>query len=255
MNSKDTIISIILPVWNTGHYLADCLDSLLASSIKNFEIIAIDDFSRDDSWKILKIYKKFDKRIRVYRNVKHYGKAITLNRALKKAKGEYIAFMDAKDLVYKYRLQRQYKLLSKDGKVVAVGSQANFINARGKTIQKSTFPTSFDEIVKNPLHGVALDFETIMINTKNLPKDLLYFNPNNELIYSEIIMKLLQYGKIENLPSYLQYRRTENPDRTTSLKKLPELIKLFFKSMDSYDYRPSLKTLFLSPLKQLNLNN
>jgi len=249
MNPKDKFISIILPVYNVGHYLTASLDSILNSTYSNFEIIAIDDFSRDDSWKILKIYKKFDKRIRIYQNVKHYGKAVTINRALRKAKGNFIAFTDAKDIIYKYRLQRQLKFLLENEKVVAVGAQCNFINAYGKPINKSIFPTSFEEIIKNPLHGVALDFETLMINSNNLPKDVLYVSTSAELIYSDIIMRLIQYGQIQNIPQFLQYRRTENPERNISLKKIPSLIKLWVKSIDSYDYRPNLRNFFLSPFQ------
>ncbi len=248
MNSDiQPLVSILLPVYNVGHYLSDSLESLLASSYINFEIIAIDDFSRDDSWKVLKVYRQLDKRIKIYRNIKHYDKALTLNRALKKAKGQFIAFMDAKDVVYKSKIKRQVAFLQKNPKITAVGTQCTFINSDGKTTKKSAFPTDPNLIYHRPLHGVAVDFETIMVNSHNLPKDALYFNTNaSPLLYSYIIMKLLQFGTVTNLPSFLQYRRTENPQRKTSLRKIPSVIKLWIKSMDSYDYRPSFRSLLSS---------
>lgn len=248
------VLSILLAVHNVGHYLPECLDSVLDSSFSDFEIIAIDDFSRDDTHKILKIYKKLDNRIRVYRNVKHYGKAITLNRALRKAKGNFIALMDGKDVMYKNRLKKQLTFLQKNEKVVACGSQCTFINAAGKTTARSNFPQQTDAIYHRPLHGIALDFETVMINKTLLPKDVLYFNTSEStVLYSDIIMKLLQFGDIINLPTFLQYRRTENPHRKTTLRKIPSLIKLWIQSMDSYDYRPNLRS-FLNTFRSPDLS-
>ena len=248
------LLSVLLPVFNIGHYLPDCLDSLLDASYQNIEIIAIDDLSRDDSWKILKLYKKYDRRMRTYRNVKHYGKATTLNRLMKKAKGNFIVFMDGKDMVYKNKFKKQLTFLQKNQKFSAVGTQCTFINNKGKTTEKSEFPQDPKAIYERPLHAVTLDFETIMVNRQILPKDIMYFNPNSSLLYSDIIMKLLQFGDITNLPTLLQYRRTENPNRQTTLTKIPSIIKLWLTSIDAYDYRPSLRSLF-SPFKQPNLSS
>lgn len=254
MQPKKPSVSVLLPVHNVGHYLATCLDSLLESTHEDFEVIAIDDFSRDDTWKILKIYKQLDKRIRIYRNVKHYGKAITLNRALKKAKGHLLALMDGKDMVYKNRLKKQAAYLQNNPQVVAVGTQCTFINSIGRSTGKSAFPQHTETIYHRPLHGIALDFETIMINKTVLPKDLLYFNTSESaVLYSDITMKLLQFGNIINLPHFLQYRRTENPHRKTTFKKIPSLIKLWIQSMDTYEYRPNLRS-FLNTFRSPDLS-
>ena len=99
MNNPKPLISILLPVHNSEKYLSDCLKSLLSQTYKNIEIVAIDDKSSDKSYRILNQFKKTDKRVRVYRNVKRYGIAITLNRLLKKSKGSYLAFMDIKLMI------------------------------------------------------------------------------------------------------------------------------------------------------------
>lgn len=237
------LVSVLLPVFNSGHYLTDALDSILNSSYENIEIIAIDDFSKDDSWKVLKLYKQLDKRVKAYRNVKHYGKALTLNRLLRKAKGQYVVMMDGKDMVYKFKFQKQVKFLEENSKVTAVGTQCTFINANGKKTEASSYPLESERIYHKPLHGLSFDFETVMINRLTLPKDALYFNPQSQILYSDMIMKLFPFGEVVNLPQLLQYRRAENPQRKTSLTKIPSLVKLWVKSIDSYDYRPSLKLL------------
>lgn len=252
MSTLDTnpLLSIILPVFNIGHYLPPSLDSLLSQNYQNIEIIAVDDFSRDDSWKILKIYKKFDKRIKIYRNVKHYGKGVTLNRALSHAKGQCIAFMDGKDIVYKNKFAQQVKFLQQNPKAVAVGSQCTYIDSNNKRLGTSTFPQSFDAIYHKPLHTVSINFETIMINKMLLPKDLLSFNTSEKhMLYSDVLIKLLQYGQLLNLPTPLQYRRKETPTTTTSLKELVSLVRLWIKSVDTYDYRPSIRSFFSSALR------
>lgn len=250
---QQPLLTIVLPVYNVGHYLAACLDSLMEQSYENIEIIAIDDLSKDDSWKILKLYKKVDKRLRIYKNVKHYGKAITLNRILRKAKGHYLVFMDAKDMVYKNKFRKQLSYLEDNTKIVGVGTQCTFINSAGRKTSSSTYPLHPKHIYQRPLHGISVDFETLMINKALLPKDALYFSPTSGLLYSDVIMTLLQYGEITNLPLSYQYRRTENPNRSTTLSKIPSIIKLWLKSIDSYDYKPSIRSL-LSPFKQPDLS-
>src|SRR6266540_5036790 len=98
MKNSKPLISILLPVHNSEGYLADCLNSLLNQTYKNIEIVAMDDKSSDNSYRILNQFKKQDKRLRVYKNIKRYGIAVTLNRLLKKTKGNYIAFMDTNDI-------------------------------------------------------------------------------------------------------------------------------------------------------------
>ena len=246
MNSQQPLVSVLLPIYNIGHYAHESLDSLLDSSYENIEILAIDDFSKDDSWKVLRLYRQIDKRIKIYRNVKHYGKALTLNRLIRKAKGQYIVVMDGKDMVYKHKIAKQVAYLAKNEKAVAVATQCTFINAAHKRTGVSDFPLDTQMIYEQPLHGISLDFETIMIDRHRLPKDTLYFNPQSEVVYSDSILKLLQFGQIHNLPTLLQYRRTENPKRQTTLAHIPHLVKLFIQSIDSYDYRPNLRALLNS---------
>ena len=182
-----------MPVHNSAETLGECVLSLLNQSYKNIEIIAIDDFSSDNSYfKSSKHFKKKDKRLRVYKNVKSYGIAVTLNSLVKKAKGSYIAFMDTDDISSPNRLKKQLNFLLNNTDVVAVGSQCTFIDERGKKIGRSDFPTENNLIYENPLHGISLQFETVLINKTLLPKDVLRFHTgSNPFIYSDIFMKLM----------------------------------------------------------------
>src|SRR5579871_6285637 len=198
------LISVILPVYNAAEYLAECLEQLLEQSYSNLEIIAIDDFSRDNSFKILQKYSKQDKRLHIARNVKHYGIALTLNRCLKHSNGTLIAFMNAKDASYKYRLERQLKYLQDHEKAVAVGVQCRYANEKQQTMSISEFPAGNMELYKTPMDGVSLLFENLMVHKLRIPRDVLHFKTNTyPFIYTDVVIKLSKYGEIANLSQVL----------------------------------------------------
>lgn len=243
------LISVILPVHNAATTLEQCVISLLKQSYKNIEIIAIDDFSSDKSYSILKKLKKKSKKIRLYKNVKRYGIAVTLNRAVKKARGSYITFMDTDDFSSPLRFKQQLRFLIQNPDVVALGTQCNFINEKDKKIGKSSFPTENSLIAENPLHGISMQFETVLINKALLPKDVLKFNVNsNPFIYSDITMKIMSYGKLANLNSFLHFHRNDPRNYLLDVKKnILSLIKLWAKHKTLSDYNPPLRS-FFSPL-------
>ena len=251
MKNSKPLISILLPVHNAEKYLSDCLNSLLSQSYKNIEIVAIDDKSSDKSFRVLNQFKKKDKRIRVYKNVKRYGIAITLNRLLTKAKGSYVAFMDTNDVSSPKRIKKQYQFLIQNPGIVAVGSQCTFINEKGRKIGKSDFPLYHYQIYENPLHGISLQFETVLINKTILPKDVLRFNINSHpFIYSDIFMKLLPFGKFANMEDSLHYHRNDPKVYLSDLKRnVTSLVKLWLRSTSLYDYQPPVRSFFSSLVK------
>ena len=86
--NKKPFVSIIVPVYNTENYLRECLDSILNQSLKNIEVICIDDKSSDNSLDILKEYSEKDKRIKIIENDENKGVSITRNNGLDNANGE-----------------------------------------------------------------------------------------------------------------------------------------------------------------------
>lgn len=240
------LISVILPVFNSERFLFDCLKSLSFQTYKNIEIIAIDDFSKDKSLKILKNFKKIEKRLRTYHNVKHYGLRITLNRCLGKAKGQLIAFMNPCDLNFPQRIKKQFKYLTANPKIAACGVQCNLIDKRNRTKDQLFFPENHEDIQKALFGETAIQFDSLMVNKETLPKDLLRFeSENSQTIYKDLLLKIVAYGQLSNLPEFLYRKRKEtNLDTDSRLIQFFTLIKLWLKSMAIYDYRPSLRSLF-----------
>ena len=240
-----------MPVHNSEKHLTTCLRSLLSQSFRKIEVIAIDDDSKDSSYKILLKFKKRNKKLRVYKNVKKYGYAVTLNRLLKKSRGQFIGFMDADDISHANKIKKQHLFLTQNPQVVAVGTQCRFINESDKKIGKSVFPSKNSVIYQNPLHGISMQFETLLINKHNLPKDLLRFNTNSHpFTYSDLLMKLIPYGKFANLNQYLYLHRRNPKTYLADLKRnIFPLVKLWVKSWALYDYQPRFISFFSSIIK------
>ncbi|MFV0499922.1 MAG: glycosyltransferase family 2 protein, partial [Bacilli bacterium] len=93
-------ITIIIPIYNAEKYIAECLNSCLNQSIGNYEVIVVNDGSTDTSEQIINDYIKNNYNLSSY-NIKNSGAGIARNYGLARAKGEYISFVDADDVIYK----------------------------------------------------------------------------------------------------------------------------------------------------------
>lgn len=102
-----TKLSIILPVYNTAKYLNQCIDSILNQSLKEFELICINDGSTDNSLNILKEYASKDNRITII-DKENGGQGLARNIAIEKAIGEYLSFIDSDDWIEPTMLKELY---------------------------------------------------------------------------------------------------------------------------------------------------
>lgn len=119
----DTLkVSVILPVYNCGNGLYGVLDCLLNQTYQDFEIIAIDDCSTDNSLKILEKYANKDSRIKIFTNQVNIGLTKSLNKAIKKARGEYIVRQDGDDISAVDRIEKQIFFLETNPEYVFCGS-------------------------------------------------------------------------------------------------------------------------------------
>lgn len=96
---SDINVSVIVPVYNVASYLRECLDSLLNQTLKDIEIICVDDCSSDNSLNILEEYIQKDNIIKVLKHLENKGSGEARNTGLKKALGEYISFIDSDDFI------------------------------------------------------------------------------------------------------------------------------------------------------------
>lgn len=125
-------VSVLLPVWNAERYLAGAIQSVLAQSFADFELLIVDDGSTDGSGALIRRYR--DRRIRRIENEKNLGVTRSLNLGLEQARGRYLARMDADDLCAPERLERQVAFLDAHPQVALVAIRARRIDAVGAEI-------------------------------------------------------------------------------------------------------------------------
>ena len=125
-------ISVIIPVYNAELYLKRCIDSVLNQSFKSFEIIAIDDGSKDSSFKILSGYQQFSPNIRILSR-ENKGAAYTRNEGIELAKGEFIMFIDSDDYIKSDYLQVFYDEISRGLDDAVIGGLQR-VNQDGKQL-------------------------------------------------------------------------------------------------------------------------
>ena len=101
------LVSIITPTWNCARFIGETIQSVLAQTYQNWEMIIVDDCSTDDTYDVVKSYIDKDNRIQYRCNEKNSGAAITRNNALKTARGKWIAFLDSDDLWKPEKLEKQ----------------------------------------------------------------------------------------------------------------------------------------------------
>ena len=100
-------VSVIIPVHNSAQYLTKCIESMLNQTLKEIEIICVDDGSTDESLAIIKNYKKLDSRIKILTQENKYA-GVARNNGMEIAKGEYLFFLDSDDFSSDTLLEKVY---------------------------------------------------------------------------------------------------------------------------------------------------
>lgn len=109
------LVSVIMPSYNTADYISDSIKSVISQTYQNWELIIVDDCSTDNTDDIVSYFS--DNRIKYMKNKKNMGAAATRNRALREAKGEWIAFLDSDDLWLPNKLEKQINFMKDNGYV------------------------------------------------------------------------------------------------------------------------------------------
>ena len=148
-----TKVSIIVPVYNVERYLRECLDSILNQTFKDFELILIDDGSKDKSGEICDEYAKVHSNITVVHQ-NNQGQAAARNNGVEISKADWIMFVDSDDVIHPDLLQFLYKAATESNSGMAVTERV-----KAKTIPKEFFQQhSFKCSVKNTTHGELEEF-------------------------------------------------------------------------------------------------
>lgn len=132
MDNNTETISIVMGVYNGEKTLPDCIESIVTQTYDKWEFVICDDASSDHTFDIIEEYKKkYPNKFTVLRNLQNKKLAESLNNCLSNARGQYVARMDADDISYPKRLEKQILFLRENQKIAAVGTGASPFDERG----------------------------------------------------------------------------------------------------------------------------
>lgn len=254
-NATMPLVSIIMPVHNAGKFLVPAIESCIKQTYKKIEILLVDDRSTDDSWKVLQAYKKkYTNLIRIFRTkakTNSAGNGAT-NYVFPKAKGTYIARMDADDISLPKRIEKQVAYLESHPLTILCGTQAMIINKSGKVTGKKSMPTTNAAIYR--AYGIIhpMIHPSVMIRRSMLPdKNKIYamkWDVNDDYY---TFFSLLQCGQFANIPEYLlKYRiHGNNLSLQNPKEKFMNSIHIRMEAMKKLHYVISLDALIIMGLQ------
>ena len=132
MSEKKTLVSVCIPVYNNADYIGETIDSILAQTYQNLELIMVDDNSTDHSYQVLQDYAKKDERVKIYKNETNLGMSGNWNRCLELCSGEVMKLVCADDLLSPDIINREMEIFEKYPEVVLVDSDTRLVNLDGQ---------------------------------------------------------------------------------------------------------------------------
>lgn len=179
MNSTVSAITVLMPAYNAAEYIREAIDSVLAQTFTDFELLIINDGSTDDTEQIIRSYT--DGRIRVYTQ-QNEGVIGALNKGLELSQGALIARFDADDVCYPHRLQVQYDYMQANPDFVLIGSASDYIDKDGAFLFKWDPPAyTHEDLQRIILTTCPFDHPAIMyrrdvaIKLGGYPKGAIHF--------------------------------------------------------------------------------
>lgn len=221
----DALISIIMPTYNCGAFISETIESVQNQTYQKWEIIIVDDCSKDNTFDIVQKYRNTDKRIKYYQLEKNSGAAMARTKAMQLATGAYIAFLDSDDLWYPEKLEAQLKFM--------IEKQINFSCTSYEQIDEESTP--LNKIVKSKAkvdyNRILLDCpvgnSTVMYNVNKMGKFVVpnIRKRNDDALWLQMLKKEKYiYGMSEVL---MKYRIRKNSISSNKLKLVKYHWKLY----------------------------
>lgn len=223
---SDPFVTVFMPVYNSGKYLVEAIESILRQTYRNLELLIVDDGSTDHSIEIIETFA--DPRIRLIKNDQNRGIPFTRNVGLKEARGKYLAIMDSDDISHPERIERQVAYLENHPAIDVVGTfYVQFSENRKK---KVAVPFIQPEELKlmllfyNPIANPSVIMRKETLDKYQLRYDEDYFVAQDYQLWSQLI----KVGNICILPEYLLFYRFghENISKKSNEKKRQQRKKL-----------------------------
>ena len=169
-------VSVVIPIYNNEKYLNDCLNSVINQSLKNIEIICINDGSTDNSLNIIQKFSQLDKRIIII-NQKNKGSGLSRNRGIKLSRGKFISFLDSDDMYYdNISLKSIFTSAQKNKATICGGGMLKNIKINKKYFVNETI-FEFNNFIEYKNYQYDFDYQRFIYNRNFLKANKIFF-PN-----------------------------------------------------------------------------
>lgn len=195
------ILSVIMPVYNSGSYVRGSILSILDQTFDNLELIVINDGSTDNS--LIEMQSVKDKRLKLYQNDRNRGIVYTRNKGLKLARGKYIGMLDADDIAYPEKFAKQIAFLEQHLDFGMVGSWARFIDEEGEPLPGGWKLTASSEMIPSIMLFKNYFLQSAVVYRKECI-DQFVFREGFDILEDYLIwLEILKGYKAWNLQEYL----------------------------------------------------
>lgn len=164
MSNKKDLVSIIMPAYNCEKYVVEAINSILAQTYQNWELLVLDDGSKDNTLQIINELGGKDPRIKSLPNGENMGVSETRNRGIGLAVGDWIAFLDSDDMWEPTKLEKQMKA-AKEYSVEFVFTGATYINEAGEPF-KGTFEVPEKVTYKKLRNQNVISCSSVLVRKK-----------------------------------------------------------------------------------------
>ncbi|WP_234571716.1 glycosyltransferase family 2 protein [Rhodohalobacter sp. 614A] len=211
------LISVIIPTYNRAHLITEAIDSVLSQTYNNFELLVVDDYSTDNTEKVIKSYN--DSRIHYLANTRKKGAQGARNTGLFAAKGEWVAMLDSDDIWLPEKLEKQidYLLKKTKQKIVGIGCGFASYDFKNNRIVSKRIPSKVAFSRKDLLYENCIGGFSVFIFKK---KAAFRFNGFDEEFTArqdlDFYISLTDIGQIEMVKDVLVLYRFDNKNRITT---------------------------------------
>ncbi len=224
-------VSVVVPVYNGEFYLEETIQSVINQSFQDWELLLIDDCSKDNSLEVIRRFQEKDQRIRLLLQGKNQGAAEARNRGVSEAKGRFIAYLDADDIWQSDKLQKELEFMKKmNAAFVFTGYEFADENGKGKgKVVRVPRTISYKEALVN----TTIFTSTVLFDTEKISKEFIKMprikSEDTACWWRILKTGLLAYGLDENLVLYRRPKQSLSSNKVEAVRRIWNLYRNFEK--------------------------
>ena len=213
-------VTVLMPVYNGEKYLRQAIDSILSQTFSDFNFLIIDDGSSDKSREIIQSYQDTFPKVKLLSNPQNIGLMASLNKGIKEIGSTYIARMDADDVAFPCRLEKQIQFLEEHPNISVLGTNMIVVDENLNFLEKQCLPSKSLQIKWNLYFGCCIAHPTVMMR-RSILFDIGVYNENfknTEAEDYELWLRATKKYEFYNLVQPLLYYRIHTSNMSISLK-------------------------------------